>query len=108
MNPILIVIVLAIIGVLGDFFIKISGNGAQFMNIKWFVVGFLIYGMTAFGWFYVMKHMKLSSLGVTYALITVLVLTAVSIFYFQEKLNTQEIIGIVAAIISLILLSRFT
>ena len=66
--PLLIVVLLSFIGVVGDFFIKLSGQGTKFMEIKWFVLGFLIYGLTAFGWFYVMKNVKLATLGVFYAL----------------------------------------
>mgnify|MGYP001612833759 CR=1 FL=1 len=108
MNPILIVAFLAVVGVAGDFFIKLAGHGPKFIEIKWFIIGLLIYASTAFGWFYVMKHIKLSSLGVIYSLTTVLFLVAIGVFYFHEKLNIYEIIGIITAIVSVILLSRFT
>ncbi|KKR09705.1 MAG: hypothetical protein UT37_C0012G0009 [Parcubacteria group bacterium GW2011_GWA2_39_18] len=108
MNPIIIVIFLSLAGVIGDFFIKLSGASlSRFIEIKWFIIGFLIYASTAFGWFYVMKHIKLSSLGVIYSITTVLLLVIVGVFIFHEKLNVYEIIGIVAAITSVILLSRF-
>lgn len=107
MNPILIVILLGAVGVVGDYFIKLAGNGSKFIETRWFVIGFLIYASTAFGWFYVMKHIKLSSLGVIYALTSVLLLVAVGVFVFHEKLNVYEIIGIITAIASVILLSRF-
>ncbi|MCR4311009.1 MAG: hypothetical protein NUV54_00335 [Candidatus Taylorbacteria bacterium] len=67
----------------------------------------LIYTGTAFGWFYVMKHMKLSSLGIVYALTVSILVVLVGVLYFHEKLNTPEIIGMIMAVISLILLSRF-
>jgi len=107
MYIILGIILLSGIGVLGDFFIKLSGQGSKFMDVKIFLIGLLVYALTAFGWFYVMKHIKLSSLGVIYALSTVLLLVAVGVFYFHEKLNVIEIIGIFTAVLSLILLSRF-
>jgi len=107
MNPIIIVVLLSLAGVVGDFFIKLAGNGSKYMDVKWFILGFVIYASTAFGWFYAMKHIKLSSLGVIYALSTVLLLVAVGVFYFHEKLNIREIAGITTAIISLLLLSRF-
>lgn len=107
MYIILGIILLSGIGVLGDFFIKLSGQGSKFMDVKIFLIGLLVYALTAFGWFYVMKHIKLSSLGVIYALSTVLFLVAVGVFYFHEKLNVIEIIGIFTAVLSLILLSRF-
>lgn len=54
-----------------------------------------------------MKYIKLSTLGVFYGISTVLFLTIISVFYFKENLNIYEIIGIVGAIISLILLGKF-
>jgi drug/metabolite transporter (DMT)-like permease len=100
-------IFLSAIGVLGDSFIKLSGSGKNFMDIKWFILGFIVYGLTAFGWFFVMKNIKLSTLGVFYAISTVIFLMIVGVFYFKEPLNNYEIIGIILAIISLILLGKF-
>ena len=107
MNPILVVVFLAIVGVIGDFFIKLSGHGPKFMDVKWFIVGSLVYISTIAGWFYVMKHIKLSSLGVIYSLTTILFLVVIGVFYFHEKLNIYEIVGIITAIVSIILLTRF-
>ncbi len=105
--PIIIAVFLSLVGVIGDFFIKLSGQGIKFMEIKWFVIGFLIYGLTAFGWFYVMKDIKLATLGVFYAVSTVIFLVIVGVFYFKESLNVYEIVGISLALISLIILGRF-
>lgn len=107
MSPILIVIFLSIVGVVGDFFIKLSGNGPKFIDTKWFILGFLTYASTTFGWFYVMKHIKLSSLGVIYSIATVLPIVVIGVFYFHERLNIYEIAGIITAIASIILLSKF-
>lgn len=107
MNQIFIVAFLAMVGVIGDFFIKLSGQGPKFMDVKWFVSGAFIYISTSAGWFYVMKHIKLSSIGVIYSLTTALLIVAIGVFYFHEKLNVYEIIGIITAIVSVILLSRF-
>ena len=38
---ILIVAFLAVVGVVGDFFIKLSGHEPKFMDIKWFFIGSL-------------------------------------------------------------------
>ncbi len=107
MNPILSVIFLSILGVVGDFFIKQSGNGEKFMNLKWFIPGMLMYVFLSFGWFYVMKQIKLSSLAVVYSLSTVLLLVAIGVFYFHEQLNIREVVGVVLAVLSVCLLSRF-
>ncbi len=100
-------VLLALVGVVGDFFINLAGEGKKFVELKWFIVGFIIYALTAFGWFFVMKNIKLSTLGVFYAISTVLFLTIVSTFYFKEPLGWYEIIGIIMAIISLVLLGKF-
>jgi drug/metabolite transporter (DMT)-like permease len=98
---------LALMGVVGDFFINLSGEGKKFMDLKWFLLGFFIYALTAFGWFFVMKNIKLSTLGVFYAVSTILFLTLVSVFYFKEPLNIYEVVGIIGAVISLTLLGKF-
>ncbi|MFH1170208.1 MAG: transporter [Candidatus Vogelbacteria bacterium] len=101
-----VIILLALVGVLGDFFIKLSGIKIP-ADWRLFSIGLIIYALTAFGWFFVMRQVKLSTLGVFYALGTVLFLTLVSTLYFKESLNPYEIIGIILAIISLVLLGRF-
>jgi small multidrug resistance pump len=105
--PVLIVVLLSIAGVVGDFFIKLSGNTKKFIEPKTFLIGFIIYSSTAFGWLYVMKHVKLATLGVIYSLTTVMLLVLVGVFYFNDPLNWSEIVGILAAVASLLLLSRF-
>ena len=100
-----IIVGLAAVGVLGDFFIKLSGQGP--VSVRYFTAGILVYAATAFGWFFVMQHVKLSTLGVYYALTTVLLLTLVSIFYFKESLNGYEVVGIFLALVSLALMGRF-
>ncbi len=101
------VILLSAMGAIGDSFIKLSGAGKIFMDVKWFIVGFVIYAATAFGWFFVMKNIKLSTLGVFYAVSTIIFLIIVGVFYFKEPLNNYEIVGIILAIVSLILLGKF-
>ncbi len=101
------IIVLSLVGVLGDFFIKLAGNGSKYMDVRLFLIGLVVYASTAFGWFYVMKEIKLGTLGVYYALGTVLFLTLLSIFYFKEQFTHYETIGIVLGIASLILLGRY-
>lgn len=103
---ILLAIFLGLVGVLGDFFVKLASSSPKSV-VKYFIIGSLVYASTAFGWFYVYRHMKLATSAVFYAISTILFLTAVGIFYFKERLNTYEIIGIIMAIISLVLLKKF-
>ena len=103
----LLIILLSVVGVAGDFFIKLSGNGPKYIEYKWFLLGLAIYASTAFGWFFVMKEVKLATLGAFYAVSIVLLLAGVGVFYFGEKLNYYEIGGIISALISVALLARF-
>lgn len=101
------IVILALVGVLGDFFIKLSSNSIGFSGYKFLIIGAIIYAITSIGWFYVMRKVKLTTLGVYYALSTVIFLSIISVIYFKEPLNYYELVGLVLGIISLILLARF-
>ena len=54
-----------------------------------------------------MKHLKLATISVLYSVSLVLLLTAIGVVLFRESLNYLEVIGIVFAVVSLVLLMRF-
>jgi small multidrug resistance pump len=99
-------IFLSLITVLADYFIKKASFERNLVN-KWLILGAIIYGLTAFGWVFVMKNMKLSTLGALYGISCITILTIISIFIFHEKISTVEIIGILFGIISIIILYKF-
>ena len=71
----LLVIALSLVGVLGDYFIKLSGDDkTKYIDYKLFIIGFVVYSLTAVGWFFVMKNIKLGTLGVIYGVTTILAL----------------------------------
>jgi multidrug transporter EmrE-like cation transporter len=105
--PFVFVFLMTAIGVLGDSFLKLAGQGPAYVDVKWFVVGFVVYALTAFGWFYVLKEMHLSTLGIAYALSNVILLVLVGVFIFGERMSVYEVIGLVLAVVSIILLARF-
>jgi drug/metabolite transporter (DMT)-like permease len=105
--PILIVIFLTAVGVVGDYFIKSSGSGQKYISYPHFFIGMIIYALTAFGWFYVMKHIKLSTLGVFFALTNIILLALLGVIFFKEHLTVYEIVGIILGVISIIILARF-
>ena len=104
---VLVTIAFSVIGVLGDYFLKLASARAQPLRTNWFYVGFALYASTAFGWVFVMKHLKLATISVLYSVSLVLLLTAIGVVLFQESLNYFEIVGIVLAVTSLVLLMRF-
>jgi len=95
------------IGVLGDYFLKLASTRVQPLRTGWFYLGFALYASTAFGWVFVMRHLKLATISVLYSVSMVLLLTAVGVVVFRESLNHFELAGIVLAVASLILLMRF-
>lgn len=103
----IIAISLAVITVLADYFIKKASLVNNVWN-KWLLIGAIVYGLTAVGWVYVMKSIKLSTLGVIYGVSCIVLLTIVSVFVFNEKISLLEIVGISLGVLSLILLYRFS
>src|SRR5215211_7637382 len=104
---VLITIAFSVIGVLGDYFLKLASGREHSLRTSWFYLGFALYASTAFGWVFVMKHLKLGTISVLYSVSLVLLLTSIGVVLFRESLNYFEVIGIVLAVISLVLLMRF-
>src|SRR5262252_6966350 len=104
---VLVTFAFSIIGVLGDYFLKLASAREQPLRTSWFYFGFVLYASTAFGWVFVMKYLKLATISVLYSVSLVLLLTAVGALLFRESLNYFEVAGIVLAMASLVLLIRF-
>jgi len=104
---ILVTIAFSLVGVLGDYFLKLASGREQPLRSGWFFLGFALYASTAFGWVFVMRHLKLATISVVYSVSMVLLLTAVGVVFFKESLNSYELAGIVLALASLVLLMRF-
>jgi drug/metabolite transporter (DMT)-like permease len=103
----LIVVAFSVVGVVGDFFLKLASKHDPFYKSIWFYIGFAVYGSTALGWVFVMKHIKLATIGVVYSISMILLLTALGVVIFRESLSYYEIAGLLMAIGSLALLYRF-
>jgi small multidrug resistance pump len=104
---IIVTIAFSIIGVVGDYLLKLSSNERNPLHSHWFYIGFLIYASTALGWVFVMKHLKLGTIGVVYSVSMIVLLTGVGVVCFREPLSRYEIAGLAMAITSLFLLIRF-
>lgn len=104
---ILVTVGFSILGVVGDYFLKLASAYENPLRSAWFYLGFAVYSSTAFGWVFVMKHLKLATISVVYSISMVLLLTGVGTVFFRETLNYYEITGLAMAIAALILLMRF-
>ncbi len=104
---VLVTIAFSVVGVVGDYFLKLASARDQPLRTGAFYLGFALYASTAFGWVFVMRHLKLATISVLYSVSMVLLLTAIGVVLFRESLNYYELAGIILAVASLVLLMRF-
>lgn len=104
---VLVTVAFSAVGVVGDYFLKLASTHDRPLRTVWFYVGFAVYASTALGWVFVMKHLKLGTIGVVYSISMIVLLAAVGVVVFREPINAYEIAGLILAIASLILLIRF-
>ena len=97
----------SVVGVLGDYFLVLASRDAAPLKTRWFYLGFALYASTAFGRVFVMKYLKLATISVLYSVSMVLLLTAIGVLLFRESLNSFEVAGMILAMASLVLLTRF-
>ena len=95
------------VGVAGDYFLKRASGKAESLKAWEFYVGFVLYASTAFGWVFVMKRLKLATIGVVYSVSMIVLLTAVGAIAFRETLSYYEWAGLALAAASLVSLMRF-
>lgn len=99
---------MAFLNVIGDYFLKLASLQPTAIANRYFFAGVSIYALSAFGWVFAMRHMNLAAIGVVYSLSTILLLAALGVFVFRETLTTAEAAGICLAVLSILLMSRFT
>lgn len=98
----------SVLGVLGDYFLKVASLSERPFRSAAFYLGFAVYASTAFGWLFAMKHLKLATISTIYSVSIVLLLTGLGVVVFNERLRPTEVLGIALALASLVLLVRFS
>jgi small multidrug resistance pump len=97
----LVTVGLCVVGVAGDYLLKRASNQESPLASWWFAFGFVVYSSTAFGWVYMMQHLKFATIGVVYAMATVLLLSLVGVLFLNESLRRREVLGIVLGLASI-------
>ncbi|HEY1598106.1 MAG TPA: hypothetical protein VGG64_00790 [Pirellulales bacterium] len=108
MNAVLITIGICLFSATADYFLKRASDHSSPLLTVWFALGFSMYACTAFGWVVVMRRMQFATLGVVYASTMVILMAGIGVVVLHETLRWQEVIGIVLALSSIVLLGRFT
>ena len=104
---IVLAVVMSAVGIAGDYFLKRASQREGPLTTGAFFGGLALYASTAFAWVFVMRHLKLATIGVVYSVSMILLLTMIGTIAFREALRPAEVVGLVMAIISLVLLMRF-
>ena len=97
----------SLLGVLGDYFLKVASLSEKPFRTAAFYLGFAVYASTAFGWLFAMRHLKLATISSVYAVCIILLLTLLGVTVFHERLRMAEVLGVALALASLVLLVRF-
>ena len=90
---------------LGDYFLKMATAKPAGLLSGWFVGGAFIYGILAFGWFFLMKSNSLATIGVMFSASTILLLAGLGHFVFKEQFGLREIIGVSLAVLAVAVMS---
>jgi multidrug transporter EmrE-like cation transporter len=104
---ILVAAAMSCFGILGDYFLKVASGQERPLTTVPFLIGLAMYSSTAFAWVFLMRYLKLATIGVVYSVCMILLLTLMGVVFFEESLNRYEVAGIACAIASVVLLSRF-
>jgi multidrug transporter EmrE-like cation transporter len=103
----LVAAVMSAVGIVGDYFLKRASGEPSPLLTRYFAVGVVLYSSTAFAWVFVMRHLKLATIGVIYSVCMILMLTGMGVFLFGEALSRTEAVGIALAVAAVVLLARF-
>lgn len=104
--PFVITFLLSCVCVIADYLLKKASEVDTPYYSYWFATALILEALTAFGWVYIMRHIKLATLGAIYSVSIALLLAVVGVILFNESLDLQEIIGMGLAVASLVMLSR--
>jgi uncharacterized membrane protein len=92
--------------ILGDYFVKKSSLEAGYSGWKLLILGGLLYGISALGWFWVYRVTKVFTVGAIHSLGIIILTIFLSLVIFREKINLMEIAGLLLGIISLTILLK--
>lgn len=101
----LVVIALSALTALADVLVKKAAEINRIDSI-YLVLAAGIFGASAYGWYFTLKHINLATLGGVYSLVTVLLLVLAGTVFFGEKLKFPDILVLAMSVIALIVFWR--
>ncbi|MCB1353633.1 MAG: hypothetical protein KDK03_12950 [Rhodobacteraceae bacterium] len=107
MNGVALVLGIVVLNVTGDYFLKLASDRIGPFATAEFGLGAACYAFSAVGVLYALRHMPVAVMGVWYSVLSVLLLAALGLIVFEEKLAPREMLGLAMAVGSLFLMRRF-
>lgn len=97
-----ILILIAVCGatLIGDYLIKPASDSEAHPASLTFVLGMILYGLPAVGWFYLMKSHSLAAVAIFYSASTVILMALLGVVVFREQFGPREGIGLLLAVSS--------
>lgn len=106
-NWLFLLLLIEVICIYGDYYIKKASMEEQWGGWKMLVFGSLLYGVSAIGFFLLMRMFKVFTVGMLHSFGVIFLSIGLSLFVFKEKITSREILGLVLGVISIFLLIRF-
>lgn len=97
--PILVIITIATL--LGDYLIKKATMSPAGLLSPHIISAAILYGLTAIGWFHLMKSQSLAMIAVAFTASTIIALSAMGYFMFGEQFGKREALGVTFAVLAM-------
>jgi multidrug transporter EmrE-like cation transporter len=105
--PLLVTVALTVLSVFADYLLKRASASLRPFSRWEFAAAVFIYAASCFAWIYVLRQLKLATIGAIYSVLVVGLLALIGITVFRESLSIFEWVGLAAAAAALVLLGRF-
>ena len=106
MKSAIILAVIILVTLVGDYLIKIASQRPNGLTTLTFAGGMLLYALPAIGWFHLMRSHSLAAIGVFYSAATIFILAGLGVFVFKEAFGWREFLGISLAIAAVVTISH--
>ncbi len=92
--------------IVADYFLKLASERTPWLTSLPFVVGTVIYALSAIGWILAMREMSLATIAVVYSSLTMLMLAGLGVLVFRETLSARDGLGLLLAFGALVLMHK--
>ncbi len=106
-NWLFLLLIIEVVCIYGDYYIKKASMEQQWEGWKLLALGSLLYGVSAIGFFLLMRMFKVFTVGMLHSFAVIFLSIFLSLVVFKEKINAREILGLILGIASVCLLVRF-